>query len=229
MWHSIVKRARNVWCPVAVTGSTKHTRSYSTDSDTREYTGRRSTDRTQRLPRALHGRLQGEPAALVRVLVPLNDAQARFQILCVSATSRLSIFIRTLTPKATSQAAEDYDKLIERGLASIFAGEEVKEVDLSSLDETCDYTQTARDQSLLGQGAMREARLSLHEREYELASAVDTGSADNFDGSPSCEQERSLRRPELAPAHTSTSSTTFPWPRLSYKCYDESPAIPRGH
>ena len=43
--------------------------------------------------------MRGEPAALVRALVPLEDAQASFQILRLSAASRMSFLLRTLLLK----------------------------------------------------------------------------------------------------------------------------------
>ena len=40
--------------------------------------------------------VNGEPAELVRALVPMEDVQASFQILRLSATSRLSHLLRTV-------------------------------------------------------------------------------------------------------------------------------------
>ena len=45
--------------------------------------------------------INGEPAELVRVLVPMEDAQRSFQILRLSATSRLSHLLRTVPPSIT--------------------------------------------------------------------------------------------------------------------------------
>ena len=42
--------------------------------------------------------VNGESAELVRVLVPMEDAQAIFQILRLSAASRLSYLLRTVPP-----------------------------------------------------------------------------------------------------------------------------------
>ena len=47
----------------------------------------------------------GEPAKLVRVLVPMEDAQASFQILRLSAVFRLSYLLRTVPPSIMRQAA----------------------------------------------------------------------------------------------------------------------------
>ena len=67
--------------------------------------------------------INGEPAELVRVLVPMEDAQASFQILRLSATSRLSHLLRTVPTSTTCQAAANYDALVEWALASIIAGD----------------------------------------------------------------------------------------------------------
>ena len=45
--------------------------------------------------------VNGEPAELVRVLFPMEDPQASFQILRPSATSRLSHLLRTVPPSIT--------------------------------------------------------------------------------------------------------------------------------
>ena len=54
-----------------------------------------------------------EPVELVRALVPMEDVQARFQILRLSATSYLSHLLRTVPPSITCQAAANYDALVE--------------------------------------------------------------------------------------------------------------------
>ena len=67
--------------------------------------------------------VNGEPAELVRELVLMEDAQASFQILRLSAASRLSHLLRTVPPSITCQAAADCDALVEWVLASIIAGD----------------------------------------------------------------------------------------------------------
>ena len=57
--------------------------------------------------------VSGEPAELVRALVPMEDAQAIFQILRLSATSRLSHLLRTVPPSITCQATANYGALVE--------------------------------------------------------------------------------------------------------------------
>ena len=44
----------------------------------------------------LQGVVNVEPTELVRALVPMEDAQAIFEILRLSATSRLSYLLRTV-------------------------------------------------------------------------------------------------------------------------------------
>ena len=67
--------------------------------------------------------VNGEPAELVRALVPMEDTQANFNILRLSATSRLSHLLRRVSPSFTCQAASNYDALVEWALASIIAGD----------------------------------------------------------------------------------------------------------
>ena len=65
--------------------------------------------------------VNGEPAKLVRVLVPMEDAQAIFQIMRLFAASCLLHLVHTVPPSITYQAAADYDALVEWALASIIA------------------------------------------------------------------------------------------------------------
>ena len=67
--------------------------------------------------------VNGEPAELVRALVPMEEPQASFQILRLSATSCLSHLLRTVSPSITCQAAANYDALVEWALGSIIAGD----------------------------------------------------------------------------------------------------------
>ena len=57
--------------------------------------------------------VNGEPAELVRALVPIEDAQASFQILRLSAASRLPHLLRIVPPSITYQAAADYGALVQ--------------------------------------------------------------------------------------------------------------------
>ena len=51
--------------------------------------------------------LSGEPAELVRALVPMEEAQTSFQISRLSAASRLSHLLCTVPSSITYQAAAD--------------------------------------------------------------------------------------------------------------------------
>ena len=85
-------------------------------------------------------RVNGEPAKLVRALVPMEDAQASFQILRLSATFRLSHLLRTVPPSITCQAAANYDALVEWALASIIAGDGAAAVGLPTSEEVAHDT-----------------------------------------------------------------------------------------
>ena len=67
--------------------------------------------------------VDGEPAELVRALVPMEDAQASFQILRLSTASRLSHLLHTVMPSLIHQAAADYDALVEWASAPIIVGD----------------------------------------------------------------------------------------------------------
>ena len=77
----------------------------------------------------------GKPAELVRALVPMEDAQASFQILRLSATSRLSHLLRTVPHSITCQAAANYDDLVEWALASIIVGDRAAAAGLPTPEE----------------------------------------------------------------------------------------------
>ena len=79
--------------------------------------------------------VNGEPAELVRSLVPMEDAQASFQIFRLSATSHLSHLLRTVPPSITCQAAAYYDALVEWALASIIAGDGAAAAGLTTPEE----------------------------------------------------------------------------------------------
>ena len=71
----------------------------------------------------------------MRALVPMEDAQASFQMLRLSATSRLSYLLRTVPPSITCQAAANYDALVEWALASIIAGDRAAAAGLPTPEE----------------------------------------------------------------------------------------------
>ena len=68
---------------------------------------------------SLQEAVSGEPAEIMRALVPMEDAQANFSIWRLSATPRLSYLLRKVPPPITCQAAANYDALVEWALASV--------------------------------------------------------------------------------------------------------------
>ena len=99
--------------------------------------------------------VNGEPAELVRALVPMEDAQASFQILRLSATSCLSHLLRTVPPSITCQAAANYDALVEWALASIIAGDGAAAVGLPTPEEVAHDPTVCQNQTYLGHDALR--------------------------------------------------------------------------
>ena len=63
--------------------------------------------------------VSGEPAELVRAVVPMDDAQASLQILRLSAVSRRSHLLRTVPPSITQEASRHFDAFIELSLIHI--------------------------------------------------------------------------------------------------------------
>ena len=91
----------------------------------------------------------GEQAELLRALVPMEDAQASFQILRLSAASRLSHLLRTVPPSITFQAAVDYDALVEWALASIITGDEAVAAGLPTPEEVAHDPTVCQNQTYL--------------------------------------------------------------------------------
>ena len=116
--------------------------------------------------------VNGEPAELVRALVPMEDAQASFQILRLSATSRLSHLLRTVPPSITCQAAANYDALVEWALASIIAGDvAAAAVGLPTPEEVAHDPTVCQNQTYRGHDALRQAHLPIREDGLELTSS----------------------------------------------------------
>ena len=90
--------------------------------------------------------VNGEPAELVRALVPREDAQASFQILRLSVTSRLSHLLRTVPPSITCQAAS-YDALVGWALASIIAGDRAAAAGLPTPEEVAHEPPVCQNQT----------------------------------------------------------------------------------
>ena len=65
----------------------------------------------------------------------MEDAQASFQILRLSATSRLSHRLRTVPPSITFQTAANYDALVESAFVPIIAGDGAAAVGLPTPEE----------------------------------------------------------------------------------------------
>ena len=116
--------------------------------------------------------LNGEPAELVRALVPMEDAQASFQILRLSATSRLSHLLRTVPPSITYQAEANYDALVECALASIIAGDGVAAAGLPTPVEVAHNPTVCQNQTYLGHDALRQAHLLIREGGLGLTSST---------------------------------------------------------
>ena len=115
--------------------------------------------------------VNGEPAELVRALVPMEDAQASFQILRLSATSRLSHLLRTVPPSITCQAAANYDALVEWALASIIAGDGAAAEGLPTSEEVAHDPTVCQTQTYLGHDGLRQAHLPIREGGLGLTSS----------------------------------------------------------
>ena len=115
--------------------------------------------------------VNGEPAELVRALVPMEGAQASFQVLRLSATSRLSHLLRTVPPSITCQAAANYDALVEWALAFIIAGDGAAAVGLPTPEEVVHDPTVCQNQTYLGHDALRQAHLPIREGGLGLTSS----------------------------------------------------------
>ena len=115
--------------------------------------------------------VNGELAELVRALVPMEDAQASFQILRLSATSRLSHLLRTVPPSIKCQAAANYDALVEWALASIIAGDGAAAAGLPTPEEVAHDPTVCQNQTYLGHDALRQAHLPIREGGLGLTSS----------------------------------------------------------
>ena len=116
--------------------------------------------------------VNGEPAELVRALVPMEDAQASFHILRLSATPRLSHLLRTVPPSMTCQAAANYDALVEWALASIIAGDGAAAAGLPTPEDVAHDPTVCQNQTYLGHEALRQAHLPIREGGLGLTSCI---------------------------------------------------------
>ena len=112
-----------------------------------------------------------ESAELVRVLVPMEDTQASFQILRLSATSRLSHLLRTIPHSITCEAEANYDPLVEWALASIIAGDGAAAVGLPMPEEVAHDPPVCQNQTYLGHDLRRQAHLPIREGGLGLSSS----------------------------------------------------------
>ena len=115
--------------------------------------------------------VDGEPAELVRALVPIEDAQVSFQILRLSATSRLSHLLRTVPPSIKCQAASNYDALVEWPLASIKAGDGAAAAGPTTLEEVAHDPTAYQNHTYVGHDALRQAHLPIREGGRGLTSS----------------------------------------------------------
>ena len=97
----------------------------------------------------------GEPAELMRALVPMEDSQASFQVFRLSATSRLSHLLRTFPPSMTCQAAANYDALVEWSLSYIIAGDGAAASGLPTPEEVAHDPTVGQNQTYLRHTALR--------------------------------------------------------------------------
>ncbi|CAN0562012.1 unnamed protein product, partial [Laminaria digitata] len=116
---------------------------------------------------------RGEPAALLRELTTLEDAQASFQILRLSAATRLHSLLRAIPPTLTEMAALEFDSLLEWALQAIIRGQHRKEGDGEQARDKASSPTTAPPPSALTQEAIRQARLPVREGGLGLPSAAE--------------------------------------------------------
>ena len=101
----------------------------------------------------------------------MEDAQASFQILRLSATSCLSHLLRPVPPSITCQAAANYDALVEWALASIIAGDGAAAAGLPTPEEVAHDPTVCQNQTYLGHDALRQAHLPIREGGLGLTSS----------------------------------------------------------
>ena len=115
--------------------------------------------------------VNGEPAELVRALVPMEDAQASFKILRLSATSSLLHLLRTVPPSITCQAAANYDALAEWALASVIASDGAAAEALPTPGGVAHDPTVCQNQIYLGHETLRQTHLPILEDGLRLASS----------------------------------------------------------
>ena len=108
----------------------------------------------------------------MKALVPMEDAQASFQILRLSATSRLSYLLQTVPPSITCQAPPNHDALVEGALASIIAGDGAAAAELPTPEEVAHDHTGCQNQTYLGHEDLRQAHLPIREDGVGLTSSI---------------------------------------------------------
>ena len=101
----------------------------------------------------------------------MEDVLASFQILRLSATSRLSHLLRTVPTSITCQAAANYDALVEWALAYIIAGDGAAAAGLPTLEEVAHDPTLCQNQTYLRHNALRQAHLPIREGGLGLTSS----------------------------------------------------------
>ena len=107
----------------------------------------------------------------MKAQVPMEDAQASFQILRLSATSRLLHLLRTVPPSITRQTAANYDALVEWALVSIIAGGGAAAAGLPTPEGVAHDPTVCQNQTYLGHDALRQAHLPIREGGLGLTSS----------------------------------------------------------
>ena len=118
----------------------------------------------------------------MRALVPMEDAQASFQILRLCTTSRLSHLLSAVPPSITCQAEANYDALVEGALASIIAGDGAAAAGLPTPDEVAHDPTVCQNQTYLGHEALWQAHLPIREGGLGLTSSSSIKGAAYIDG-----------------------------------------------
>ena len=121
--------------------------------------------------------MREDPAELLRALVPMEDAQASFQIMRLSAVTRMTFLLRALPPSVTRDAAKEYDAMLEWALASVIAGEGAIAAGLAGPDEVRANPNLCKRQHFLGEEALRQAHLPVREGGLGLISRADVAGA----------------------------------------------------
>ena len=101
----------------------------------------------------------------------MEDAQASFQILRLSATSRPLHLLQTVPPSVTCQAAANYVALAEWALASTIAGDGAAVAGLPTPEEVAHNPTVCQNQIYSGHEALRQAHLPIREGGLGLTSS----------------------------------------------------------